>query len=134
SLKLPAPAEDTANNGKGDPAGQLATPAPPVPMAGERRADLLASPEPFDNQLDIGDRLCRMWILGGSSARLLAPGGTSRFGIEVREGRIVLRSGSQKDPGTAYTPLIITLVVRGEQWQLEFLRPETQCGIEITSL
>ena len=134
SLKLPAPAEDTASNGKGDPAGQLVTPAPPVPMAGERRADLLASPEPFDNQLDIGDGLCRMWVLGGSSARLLAPGGTSRFGIEVREGRIVLRSGSQKDPGTVYTPLIITLVVRGEQWQLEFLRPETQCGIEITSL
>jgi hypothetical protein len=134
SLRLPAPAEDAANNGKGDPAGQLVTPTPPVPMAGERRADLLASPEPFDNQLDIGDGLCRMWILGGSSARLLAPGGTSRFGIDVREGRIVLRSGSQKNPGTVYSPLIITLVVRGEQWQLEFLRPETQCGIEITSL
>jgi hypothetical protein len=134
SLKLPAPAEDIANNGKADPAGQLATPAPPVPMVGERRADLLASPEPFDNQLDIGDGLCRMWILGNSSARLLAPGGTSRFGIEVREGRVVLRSGTEKNPGTAYTPLIITLVVRGEQWQIEFLRPETQCGIEITSL
>jgi hypothetical protein len=134
SLKLPAPADEASNNGKGDRAGQLVTPAPPVPMAGERRADLLASPEPFDGQLDIGDGLCRMWILGGSSARLLAPGGASRFGIEVREGRIVLRSGSQRNPGTVYTPLVITLVVRGEQWQLEFLRPETQCGIEITSL
>ncbi|HET6328952.1 MAG TPA: hypothetical protein VFG04_29985 [Planctomycetaceae bacterium] len=131
SLKLPAPAED-ARAQKGDPANELVAPTPPVPMAGERRADLLAAPDPFDSQLDIGDGLCRMWIIGGSSARLLAPAGASRFGIEVREGKIVLRSGA---PNTGpYKPLVITVVVSREQWQLEFLRPETQCGIDITPL
>jgi hypothetical protein len=131
SLKLPAPADDAAPP-KGDPANELVAPTPPVPRAGERRADLLAAPEPYDSQLEIGDGLCRMWIIGGSSARLLAPAGTSRFGVEVREGKIVLRSGApQSGP---YKPLVVTLVVRGEQWQLEFLRPDTQCGIEITPL
>jgi hypothetical protein len=134
SLKLPAPIDETPKVEKGDAANQLVSPAPPVPMPGDRRADLLAAPEPFDSQLDLGDGLCRMWVIGGSSARLLAPAGASRFGIELREGRIVLRSGLGPNPASAYTPLVVTLVVRGEQWQLEFLRPDTQCGIEITPL
>jgi hypothetical protein len=134
SLKLPSPAEEAPSAPKGDAANQLVTPAPPVPLVGDRRADLLAAPEPFDSQLNLGDGLCRLWVIGGGSARLLAPAGGSRFGIEVREGRIVLCSGVSQNPGAAYTPLVITLVVRGEQWQLEFLRPETQCGIEITPM
>jgi hypothetical protein len=134
SLKLPAPTEEAPKAQKDDAANQLIAPTPPVPLAGERKADLLAAPEPFDSQLNIGDGLCRVWLIGGTSARLLAPAGASRFGIDVREGRIVLRSGVPQNPGAAYTPLIITLVVRGEQWQLEFLRPETQCGIEITPM
>jgi hypothetical protein len=134
SLKLPVPTDEAPKAQKEDPANQLIAPAPPVPMAGERRADLLAAPEPFDSQLNIGDGLCRLSLIGGSSARLLAPAGASRFGVELREGRIVLRSGIPQNPGAAYTPLVVTLVVRGEQWQLEFLRPETQCGIEITPM
>jgi len=134
SLKLPVPTDEAPKAQKEDPANQLIAPAPPVPMAGERRADLLAAPEPFDSQLSIGDGLCRLSLVGGSSARLLAPAGASRFGVELREGRIVLRSGIPQNPGAAYTPLVVTLVVRGEQWQLEFLRPESQCGIEIIPL
>ncbi|HEV8003284.1 MAG TPA: hypothetical protein VGP63_25585 [Planctomycetaceae bacterium] len=133
SLKLPSPAED-ARAPKGDPANELVAPTPPVPLAGERRADLLAAPEPFDSQLDIGDGLCRLWIVGGSSTQLLAPAGASRFGIDVREGKLVLRSGAPHNAGESFKPLVITLVVRGEQWQLEFLRPETQCGIDVTPL
>ncbi len=132
SLKLPSPADETPKGEKGDPATQLVSPAPPVPMAGERRADLLAAPEPFDNQLDLGDGLCRLWLVGGSSARLLAPAGESRFGIELREGRIVLRSGLGPNSTDNYTPLVVTLVVRGDQYQVKFLHPDTQCGIEIT--
>ncbi len=132
SLKLPSPADETPKGEKGDPATQLVSPAPPVPMAGERRADLLAAPEPFDNQLDLGDGLCRLWLVGGSSARLLAPAGESRFGIELREGRIVLRSGLGPNSTGNYTPLVVTLVVRGDQYQVKFLHPDTQCGIEIT--
>ncbi len=134
SLKLPAPVDEAPKVEKGDPANQLVSPAPPVPMPGDRRADTLAAPEPFDSRLDLGDGLCRLWVIGGSSARLLAPSGASRFGIELREGRIVLRSGLGPNPASAYTPLVVTLVVRGEQWQLEFLQPDTQCGIEITPL
>jgi hypothetical protein len=130
-LKLPAPADDASRSQKGDPASELVAPTAAAPVSRELRADLLAAPEPFDSQLDIGDGLCRMWIIGGSCAQLLAPAGTSRFGIEVREGKVVLRSGLPSDGGT-YKPLAITLVVRGEQWQLEFLRPDTQCGIDIT--
>ncbi len=135
SLKLPAPTDEAPEVAKGR-CGKSAHRAdsPRSDWRGTARADLLAAPEPFDSQLNIGDGLCRVWLIGGTSARLLAPAGASRFGIDVREGRIVLRSGVPQNPGAAYTPLIITLVVRGEQWQLEFLRPETQCGIEITPM
>ena len=131
SLRLPIPAGEAPAAQKEDPSSQLVAPIA-VPTGWDRRTDVLAAPEPFDSQLDLGDGLCRLWLIGGTSARLLAPAGASRFGIELREGRIVLRSGVPA--GASYTPLVVMLVVRGEQWQLEFLRPETQCGIEIMPL
>jgi len=100
-------------------------------MAADRRADQLVAPEPFDNVLELGDGLCRVWVLGGTSIRLLAPTSATRFGIEMREGKIVIRSGGSKLPGTDYRPLVITFKVGDEVSQLTFLRPETQCGLEI---
>ncbi len=130
-LTLPNPSDAPPDTVNLDPNARATVPSPPVPMGIDRRADQLVAPDPFDSVLDLGDGLCRVWVLGGTSVRLLAPTSTTRFGIELREGRIVIRSGGSKLPGTDYKPLTIALKVRDEVWQLTFLRPETQCGLEI---
>jgi hypothetical protein len=129
-LTLPAPNDnpDTVNLDSNEKAP---TPKPPQPMAADRRADQLVAPEPFDSMLELGDGLCRMWVLGGTSVQLLAPTGGARFGIALREGKIVLRSGGSKMPGTEYHPLVVALKAGDEVFQLTFLKPETQCGLEI---
>lgn len=129
-LTLPNPSDspDTVNLEAGDKAP---APSPPAPMAADRRADQWVAPDPLDSVLELGDGLCRVWVLGGTSVRLLAPMGDTRFGFELHEGRLVIRSGGSKLPGTPYKPLVISLKVQDEVWQLGFLKPETQCGLEI---
>jgi hypothetical protein len=129
-LTLPVPSDnpDTVNLDLGVKAP---APKPPQPLAADRRADQLVAPEPFDSMLELGDGLCRMWVLGGTSVQLLAPTGGARFGIALREGKIVLRSGGSKVPGTEYRPLVVAFKAGDEVFQLTFLKPETQCGLEI---
>ena len=130
-LTLPFPS-DNPETVSLDPDAKAPTPKPPQPMAADRRADQLVAPEPFDSMLELGDGLCRMWVLGGTSVQLLAPTGGARFGIALREGKIVLRSGGSKVPGTEYRPLVVAFKAGDEVFQLTFLKPETQCGLDIT--
>jgi hypothetical protein len=130
-LTLPNPKDSAPDTLDLNPPVKVQTPSPPTPMSAERRADQLVAPDPFDSMLEIGDGLCRVWVLGGTSVQLLAPTGVARFGIELREGRIVIRSGGSRMPGTEYRPLVIAFKVGDELSQLELLRPETQCGLEI---
>jgi hypothetical protein len=129
-LTLPTPS-DNSDTVSLDPTAKPAVPKPPTPLAADRRSDQLVAPEPFDSVLEFGDGLCRMWVLGGTSVQLLAPTPGTRFGIALREGKIVLRSGGSKMPGTEYRPLVMAVKVGDELFQLAFLKPETQCGLEI---
>lgn len=131
NLTLPNPNDSPSDPVRLEPEAKAPVPSPPVPMGAERRADQWVAPDPFDSVLDVGDGLCRVWVLGGTSVQLLAPINNSRFGFELREGRIVMRSGGSKMPGTDYKPLVVAVKVGEEIWQLTFLRPETQVGIEI---
>jgi hypothetical protein len=131
-LTLPKP-KDVAPEAANGPAGKIQTPAPPAPATDQRRPDHLAVPEPFDSTLEFGDGLCRMSLLGGTSIVILAPHDAARVGVTLNEGRVVLRSGGSAMPGTPYKPLLVNVKVRDEVWQLEFLRPETVCGLEIIS-
>lgn len=130
-LTLPNPNDTPADAVRLDPDAKAPVPHPPVPMAADRRADQWVAPDPFDSTLDVGDGLCRVWVLGGTSVQLLAPINNARFGFELHEGRIVMRSGGSTMPGTDYKPLVVALKVGDEIWQLTFRRPETQVGIEI---
>jgi len=132
-LTLPNPNDSAADAVRLEPGEKApaAVPSPPVPMSADRRADQWVAPDPFDSVLEVGDGLCRVWVLGGTSVQLLAPINNSRFGFELHEGRIVMRSGGSKMPGTDYKPLVVALKVGEEIWQLTFLRPETQVGLEI---
>jgi hypothetical protein len=131
SLTLPNPNDSASDAVRLEPGAKVPVPSPPVPMGAERRADQWVAPDPFDSILDVGDGLCRVWVLGGTSVQLLAPINNARFGFELREGRLVMRSGGSKLPGTDYKPLVVALKVGDEIWQLTFLRPETQVGLEI---
>ena len=130
-LKLPAPEDTSSDTITIDPTAKARVPRPPSPMSVDRRADQLVAPEPFDSVLELGDGLCRVWVLGGTSVQLLAPTGGTRFGLEPREGKVVIKSGGSKMPGTEYRPLRIALKLGEEVLDLTFLRPETQCGLEI---
>jgi len=130
-LTLPNPKDSTPDTVDLDQPAKAQAPSPPVPMSAEKRADQLVAPDPFDSMLEIGDKLCRVWVLGGTSVQLLAPTGGARFGIALREGRIVIRSGGSRMPGAEYRPLVIAFKVGDELSQLELLRAETQCGLEI---
>jgi hypothetical protein len=130
-LTLPNPNNSPPDTVNFDSTPKVQVPSPPAPMATDRHADQLVAPEPFDNVLELGDGLCRVWVLGGTSVRLLAPTSATRFGIELREGKIVIRSGGSKLPGTDYKPLVVAFKMGDEVSQITFLRPETQCGLEI---
>jgi hypothetical protein len=130
-LTLPSPSDVSSDAVRLDPDAKAPVPRPPVPMSANGRADQYVAPDPFDSILDVGDGLCRVWILGGTSVQLLAPINNARFGFELREGRLVMRSGGSKLPGADYKPLVVAFKVGDEIWQLTFLRPETQVGLEI---
>jgi hypothetical protein len=130
-LMLPNPNDSPSDVVRLEPGVKVPVPSPPVPMGADRRADQWVAPDPFDSVLEVGDGLCRVWVLGGTSVQLLAPINNSRFGFELGEGRIVMRSGGSKMPGTDYKPLVVAIKVGEEIWQLTFLRPETQVGLEI---
>jgi hypothetical protein len=130
-LTLPNPNDSPSDAVHLEPGAKIPVPSPPVPMGADRRADQWVAPDPFDSVLEVGDGLCRVWVLGGTSVQLLAPINNARFGFELHEGRIVMRSGGSKMPGTDYKPLVVALKVGEEIWQLTFVRPETQVGLEI---
>jgi hypothetical protein len=130
-LTLPNPNDSPSDTVHLEPGAKVPVPSPPVPMSADRRADQWVAPDPFDSVLEVGDGLCRVWVLAGTSVQLLAPINNSRFGFELHEGRIVMRSGGSKMPGTDYKPLVVSLKVGDEIWQLTFRRPETQVGLEI---
>jgi hypothetical protein len=130
-LTLPNPSDISSDAVRLEPGAKVPVPSPPVPMGADRRADQWVAPDPFDSILDIGDGLCRVWVLGGTSVQILAPINNARFGFELREGKLVMRSGGSKMPGTEYKPLVVALKVGDEVWQLTFRHPETQVGLEI---
>ena len=130
-LTLPNPSDSPSDAVHLEPGVKAPVPSPPAPMTADRRADQWVAPDPFDSVLEVGDGLCRVWVLGGTSVQLLAPMNNSRFGFELHEGRIVMRSGGSKMPGTEYKPLVVALKVGDEIWQLTFRKPETQVGLEI---
>ncbi len=97
-LTLPVPSDnpDTVNLDLGVKAP---APKPPQPLAADRRADQLVAPEPFDNMLELGDGLCRMWVLGGTSVQLLAPTGARGSASRCEKGKSFYAAADRKRRG-----------------------------------
>ncbi len=90
---------------------------------GERLAVL----EPFEAVLDIDRGVTIATVMGDSVLRLLPPDRATSWGLDVRRGRVMLRS-SRKE-GTPSS--VAAIMVGGDLWKLEFLSADTVCTIEV---
>ena len=83
--------------------------------------------EPFEASLDFDRGAVVASVMGDTALRIMPPDRTTSTGLDVRRGRIMLRS-VRRD---AVKPLI-SVRVGNELWRLEFQTPETACSIEVT--
>jgi hypothetical protein len=90
--------------------------------------ELLAVLEPFEAVLDIDRGGMIATVMGDSAVRLLPPDRSTTVGLDVRRGRVLLRS-SRKD--VAQCP-VMTVQVGSDSWWLEFLSADTVCTLEIS--
>lgn len=90
---------------------------------GERLAIL----EPFEASLDFDRGAVVATVMGDTALRIMPPDRTTSTGLDIRRGRIILRS-VRRD---AVKPLI-SVRIGNELWRLEFQTPDTTCSIEVT--
>lgn len=89
--------------------------------------ELMVVLEPYDAVLDIDRGAMIATVMGDSAIRLLPPDRVTSSGLDIRRGRLMLRS-SRKDP--TQSPLI-SIRVGEDLWTLEFLSGDTVCSIEV---
>eukprot|EP00456_Euglypha_rotunda_P083545 TRINITY_DN82_c0_g4_i1.p1 TRINITY_DN82_c0_g4~~TRINITY_DN82_c0_g4_i1.p1 ORF type:complete len:729 (+),score=157.03 TRINITY_DN82_c0_g4_i1:1960-4146(+) len=83
--------------------------------------------EPFEAVLDIDRGGLTATVLGDTAVRLLPPDRATAVGLDVRRGRVMLKS-SRKD--ASQSP-VISIAVGSDTWQLELLSADTVCTIEV---
>lgn len=84
--------------------------------------------EPFEAVFDIDRGAMVATVLGDSVIRILPPDRSTTSGLEIRRGRVLLRS-SRKDNAKLSA---FSIMVGSDVWRLEFLSADTSCTIEIT--
>lgn len=84
--------------------------------------------EPFEAMFDIDRGAVVATVLGDSVIRILPPDRSTTSGLEIRRGRVLLRS-SRKE-GAKPSPF--SIMVGSDVWRLELLTADTSCTIEIT--
>ena len=90
--------------------------------------ELLAVLEPFEAVLDVDRGATMATVMGDSVLRLLPPDRATAWGLDVRRGRILLRSSRKEG-----TPAPVTsIMVGGDLWKLEFVSADTVCTIEVS--
>jgi hypothetical protein len=95
--------------------------------------DQIASPEPFVALLNVDNGHCLITLKGGTSARWLPMTKAAPFGLEIKRGRVTVRSkrtGDFDEAGQGNVSLAVA--VKDELWRLELMSAQTLCGIEIT--
>lgn len=92
--------------------------------------DVLASPEPFDSQIEVNRGRSTVTLTAGTSVRVLPPSAAAAYGFELRHGRIIVRSKTIPMQGEI-DERVFSVMVRGELWRVELLTPDAVCGIEM---
>jgi hypothetical protein len=101
----------------------LAVPYDSAIEAGTR----IAVPRPFDATLEVGRKMYRVCITGGTSAQVLESPDAGPVGFELRRGRLIIEGQRSGDvPGA-----VLSLAVKGERWRIELLAGNTVFGVEI---
>ncbi|MCA9116760.1 MAG: hypothetical protein KDA79_16885 [Planctomycetaceae bacterium] len=108
-----------------------------------RSGDTLASPVPFDGRLQVSlarTPLAEVVLRGGTLAQILPPAGKSAFGLDIRQGRILINSqqslpaagdaGFAAEEGMA-PALALQIHIGGRDWLLTLEDPGTVCGLEV---
>lgn len=83
--------------------------------------------EPFEATFDIDRGAMVATVLGDSVIRILPPDRSTTSGLEIRRGRVLLRS-TRKDNAKLSA---FSIMVGSDVWRLEFLTADTTCTIEI---
>jgi hypothetical protein len=101
--------------------------------------DRLACPEPFRADFSVGNELCGVALIGGTSVTFLGPDERAAFGFEIHQGALVFdaRGIPAVDPDSDdrnQPALPIALHVYGQRWQLDLASEDAACGIEIRRL
>lgn len=99
--------------------------------------DQLACPEPFRADFTIGDDLCSLALIGGTSVKFLGPDVHSSVGFDVQQGALLfeahgLRPSAEADEAKPQKPsLPIILMLYGREARLELASDNAVCGLEV---
>jgi hypothetical protein len=89
--------------------------------------ELFAVLEPFEAVLDVDRGTTIATVMGDTRLRLLPPDRVTSWGLDVRQGRLMLRSSRKEGAPASVT----SIMVGGDLWRLEFVAAETVCTIEV---
>ena len=83
--------------------------------------------EPFEGVLDVDQGAIIATVMGDSSFRLLSADRSTSWGLDIRRGRFLIRSG-RSDPMSSP---VFSIAIGDDLWKLELLAADTNCAIEI---
>ena len=95
--------------------------------------DALAAPEPFDGVIEFGNDRGAIRLPGGASIRVLKNVPGAAMSLELVRGRVAV-TANRRAAESSDAPLLVTFEVRGKQFGLELMTPETVCGVEVVPL
>lgn len=82
--------------------------------------------EPFEAILDFDRGAIIATVLGDTGVRIMPPDRTTSTGLDIRRGRVLLRT-VRRDAGKP----VISIRIGNELWRLEMQTPDTVCAIEV---
>ena len=109
-----------------------------LPRAAQVQAgDQLACPEPFRADFVIGNNLCSVAMIGGTSVKSLGPDEHSSVSFDIQQGALLFEvhglqhATDDADEKPQPPSLPITLVFFGRQTRLELASDNAVCGVEV---
>jgi len=87
----------------------------------------IASPMPFEANLDVGSDQCRVTLLGGTSVVSLPPTSAASFGFDVKEGQLIIEGRS----GANDNEVVMAVTVGAKRWYFKLESADAVCGLEV---
>jgi hypothetical protein len=96
-------------------------------------AERVVCVEPFEAVLEIGDNLCELVLLEGTSVAMMPPTPNWLFGLDIRQGKLILKAqpSAAVEGKPVAAPPAIGLKVDNDIWRFQLATPDTICGIQV---